>query len=241
MQLQNLDETSTASDWDSKWATIFDQYQKDLRHAHYIRALLRPDEHRILEMAAGSFRDMAALQRMGLDCHGMDFSGESVARAKTAFPGLSEKIHQMSAFEMPFDDHFFDVSYHNGFWVLFSDDQIRKLAREQARITGKRMIATVHNAHNAQFVEYFDRLKKKDPLYDVRFFRVEEMTALMREVCDDVQIIPVGKGKRRHEDWLIKMGLTHPFLLRSCLNLAGMQHLDSSERLLCIGTPRRSA
>ncbi|MXN31915.1 class I SAM-dependent methyltransferase [Delftia sp. CH05] len=241
MQLKNLDKTSTASAWDSKWSTIFDHYQKDLRHAHYMRALMHSDERKILEMAAGSFRDMAALRRAGLDCHGMDFSGESIERAKANFPEFKEKIHQMSAFEMPFDNQFFDVSYHNGFWVLFSDENIRKLAQEQARITGKRMFATVHNAHNRQFVDYFDRLKKDDPLYDVRFFHVEDLTALMSEVCDDVQVIPVGKGKRRHEDWLIKMGITHPLLLRSYLKISGMQYLNSSERLLCVGTPRHAA
>lgn len=238
MQLQNLNSQSSPKDWDTKWSSIFDHYQQDLRHAHYIRALLKKDEKSLLEIAAGSFRDMAALRRMGLDCHGMDFSGESVVRAKSAFPSFAGVIQKMSAFEFSYPDNSFDVSYHNGFWVLFSDEQIRELAKEQARITRKRMVATVHNAHNAQFVAYFDRLKKTDPLFDVRFFRCEEMVELMQETCDDIAIIPVGKGKRRHEDWLIKMGLTHPALLKTCFQLSDMRFLESSERLLCIGTPR---
>ena len=238
MQLRNLDKSSDATGWDSKWTSIFDQYQRDLRHAYYIRSLLKKDEHKVLELGAGSFRDMAALRRMHIDCYGMDFSAESAARAKQAFPEHANRIKQMSAFEMSYPDKFFDVSYHNGFWVLFSDDQIDELAREQARVTRKRMMATVHNGHNRQFVEYFDRMKHTDPLYDIRFFQADELAALMGKVCDEVVVIPVGKGARRHEDWLIKMGITHPAIIRSYLKLSGQSLIESSERLLCIGTPR---
>ena len=238
MQLRNLDKHSDATGWDSKWTAIFDQYQRDLRHAHYIRSLLEPGEHKVLELGAGSFRDMAALRRMGVDCFGMDFSAESAARAKQAFPEYANCIEQMSAFEMSYPDKSFDVSYHNGFWVLFSDEQIEDLAKEQARITKKRMMATVHNGHNTSFVQYFDRKKQDDPLYDIRFFLADELKTLMSRVCDEVVVIPVGKGARRHEDWLIKMGITHPAIISSYLKISGQRLIESSERLLCIGTPR---
>lgn len=238
MSLRNLDQNSQSGSWDSKWAEIFDHYQQDLRHAHYIRALMNADEASVLEIAAGSFRDMAALRRMGIECSGMDFSPESVSRAKAAFPQYADQIHLMSAFEMPVADGAFDLSYHNGFWILFSDDNIRALAAEQARVSRRRMVVTVHNGHNRQFVDYFDRLKINDPLYDIRFFEVDEVVALMEPVCRDVQVVPVGKGKRKHEDLLIKHGWTHPGLLRTYLKLSGHRLLDSSERLLCIGTPR---
>lgn len=239
MQLQNLDSTSSPRDWDEKWNSIFDNYQQDLRHAHYIRAVLNQDEKCILEIAAGSFRDMAMLRRNGLNCYGIDFSGESVARAKSKFPDFSDFIQQQSAFKLDYPENFFDVSYHNGFWVLFSDEEIQNLAAEQARVTKNRMIITVHNAHNTDFRAYFARLKKKDPLFDVRFFHQAEIVELMHETCDDITVIPVGKGKRRYEDWLIKRGWTHPTLLKTCLQLSGTRFLESSERLLCIGTPRK--
>lgn len=241
MQLKNLDRSSSPQDWDTKWSKIFDHYQQDLRHAHYIRAVLHAHEKNILEIAAGSFRDMALLRRSGLNCHGIDFSGESVARAQLNFPDFHEYIQQASAFDLHYADNFFDVSYHNGFWVLFSDEHIQQLAKEQARVTRGRMIVTVHNAHNTEFAAYFDRLKKNDPLFDVRFFHQEEITELMQETCDDIRVIPVGKGKRRYEDWLIKMGWTQPALLKACLHVSGTRFLQSSERLLCIGTPRKQA
>lgn len=239
MQLSDLDPTSSSNDWDRKWVDIFDHYQSDLRHAYYIHAMLNEDEHRILEIAAGSFRDMTELRRRGFDCEGMDFSTESVARARQHFPEFSRAIHHASAFEMPFADQAFDVSYHNGFWVLFSDEQIRHLAAEQARISRSRIIATVHNSHNKQFVDYFEKKKANDPLYDIRFFNIDQMMELMHETCRSVEIIPVGKGKQHHEDLLIRNGVTDPATLRACLGDSGLQYLNSSERLLCIGTLRK--
>lgn len=236
MRLRNLDPASGSDDWDRKWVDVFEHYQNDLRHAYYIHAMLEKNESRILEIGAGSFRDMAELRRRGLDCEGMDFSLESVNRARRHFPEFSSAIHHMSAFNMPFHDGEFDVTYHNGFWVLFSDEQILSLAKEQARITKYRMIATVHNGHNGQFVDYFNRKKEDDPLYDIRFFNKDEITDLMGMVCSDVAVIPVGKGKQYHEDLLIKNGVTDPSTLRSCLVESGMKYLDSSERLLCIGS-----
>jgi len=238
MSLGKLTSDSSADDWDRKWADIFAHYQNDIRHGHYIQALLNRGEKRVLEIAAGSFRDIAALNRWGRTGTGMDFSEEAVHRARKQFPEYASRFHQMSAFDMPFPDKSFDVTYHNGFWILFSDNELIKLAKEQARVTKRRMIVTVHNMHNSQFVRYFDRMSETDPLYDIRFFSMEEIVGLMRTVCDDVKVIPVGKQKKRWEDWLIKNGYAHPMLLRPCLKWQGRTFLNESERLLCIGTPR---
>ena len=238
MTLRNLEPASDPGDWDRAWEGIFDHYQQDLRHAYYLHALLRRDEYRLLEIGAGSFRDMAALRRRGFDCHGMDFSSEAVARAKATFPQYEASMHLGSAFEMDFPDGAFDVSYHNGFWVLFDDARIRELAQEQARVTRRRLIATVHNAGNRQFVEYFDRLKQGNPLYDIRFFELDEIAALVGTVCRNVRVIPVGKGKKWHEDALIRRGITHPTVLRAYLAMSGTRLLQQSERLLCIGELR---
>lgn len=238
MSLGKLTASSSADDWDKKWVDIFAHYQNDIRHAHYIHALLEPDEKEVLEIAAGSFRDIAALNRWGRTGSGIDFSEEAVRRAKDQFPEYASRFYQMSAFDLSVTNKAFDVTYHNGFWILFSDKEILALAKEQARVTRKRMIVTVHNAHNSQFVGYFERMRQSDPLYDIRFFSIEEIIGLMRTVCDDVQVIPVGKQKKRWEDWLIKKGCSHPLLLRPCLKWQGHKFLDSSERLLCIGTPR---
>lgn len=226
---------STQESWDAKWPDIFDHYQHDLRHAYYIRALKNSNEQRLLEIGAGSFRDMAALSRWGVDCYGVDYSLEAVKLAQKKFPNLAHKIQQMDAFNYNFENSFFDLTYHNGVWVLFRDDkQINLLAAEQARISKRRIIATVHNAHNKNFVNYFKKMAKTDPLYDIRFFHVDEMHQLLSNVSSKITIIPVGKGKKRYEDFIIKKGLAARPVLRSYFNLAGMSTLNLSERLLCI-------
>jgi hypothetical protein len=222
-------------EWDEKWQNIFDHYQQDLRHAYYINAILNLNEKKLMEIAAGSFRDTGALNKWGLECYGTDFSIKSVELAKKQFPDLAEKISQQNAFEFKFKDKAFDLSYSNGFWVLFNDNDILKLAKEQARITKYRIVATVHNAHNKQFVEYFDKLKQNDPLYKVRFFEMDEITELMESVTKNIEIIPVGKGKKYYEDDLINIGLGEAKYIRKSFDYHKLNLLETSERLMCIG------
>jgi ubiquinone/menaquinone biosynthesis C-methylase UbiE len=226
---------TSQQEWDEKWVGIFDHYQQDIRHAHYINAILNQNEKKLLEIAAGSFRDTGALNKWGSECYGTDFSAKSVELAKRQFTDLAEKISQQNAFEFSFEDKAFDLSYSNGFWVLFDDNDILKLAKEQARITKYRIVATVHNAHNKQFVEYFDKLKQNDPLYKIRFFDMEEITELMMSVAKNVKIIPVGKGKKYYEDDLINIGLGDGEYIRKSFDYHKLNLIETSERLMCIG------
>lgn len=222
-------------DWDRTWTSVFDRYQQDIRHAYYIRAICQGEDRKILEIAAGSFRDVAALNTMGIECSGMDYSAEAVTRAREYFPQISGKLHRMDAFALDFPDGSFDMSYHNGFWGLFDDDDIVRLAKEQARVSRHRIVATVHNAHNMAFREYFERVSKHDPLYRIRFFEVEQITSIMRLVCRDVKVVPVGKAKQSHEDELINRGKTSPSFMKRYFERCGHRFLERSERLLCIG------
>lgn len=226
----------TVDIWDDQWKNIFDHYQQDIRHAYYIRAILNTNECNLLEIAAGSFRDVGALNNWGISCVGVDYSEESVNRAKNYFTLYEDKIIRMDAFSLKFKEHQFDMSYHNGFFTYFSDDEIINLLKEQARVTKFRIVATVHNKHNLDFVNYFDRLSKDDPLYKLRFFEIDEISSLMSSVCREVKIIPVGKGKRYYEDDLINIGLGDPNYLKKSFDYHKLDLLNSSERLMCIGT-----
>jgi len=227
---------STLPQWDKKWEDIFDHYQQDLRHAYYINAFLNNDD-KVLEIAAGSFRDTAKLNNLDIDCYGTDFSFKAIELAQNKFPELKKKIFQSDAFHMGnIDDNQFDITYHNGFWVLFNDDKdIINLAKEQARITKSKMIVTVHNGHNQQFIDYFEKLSKDDELYKIRFFKKEEITNLMLNVCKSVKIIPVGKGKKYFEDELINKGLWQKEILNPFFEVTKEANLSNSERLMCIG------
>jgi ubiquinone/menaquinone biosynthesis C-methylase UbiE len=236
MSIKNLQIGMTEKkQWDEKWKEIFDHYQQDLRHAYYIRAILNANETRIMELAAGSFRDVGALNSMGFDCYGCDYSLQAVQAARKQFTASAEKLSEQNCFNLQFADKSFDFTFHNGFWGYFSDDEILQLAKEQARITKYRIATTVHNAHNKQLVAYFDRLKLNDPLYKIRFFEVDEITGLMKSVASNIEIIPVGKEKKYYEDDLINIGLGDAKYIRKSFDHHKMNLLESSERLLCIG------
>jgi SAM-dependent methyltransferase len=225
-----------ASAWDVLWGKLFDKYQADIRHAYYIAALRRRNERRLLEIAAGSFRDAAALNRWGLSCDGVDFSPESVEKARSAFAIFSNRIRQMDATRLDYADKVFDLSYHNGFWGYFDDADIYRLGTEQARVTKRRMIATVHNAHHEMFRRNFAERGKADSLYRIRFFHAEEIATLMRRFCRRVTVLPVGGGR---VDRLIRRGYSAgivrwPFLLR-VFGLKQFSRFDIGERLMCIG------
>jgi len=221
--------------WDDQWQHIFEHYQQDIRHAYYIRSILESREHNLLEIAAGSFRDMGALNKWGYTCFGIDYSSVSVCKAKHHFTDYAERIQRMNAFDIQFGDGLFDLSFHNGFWNYFDDNEIKTLLREQARVTKYRIVATVHNKHNTRFVEYFNRLAEKNPLYKLRFFEVDEMVELMKTACHDIKVIPVGKGKKFYEDELINIGLGDACNLKRSFDYHGMNLLPISERLMCIG------
>lgn len=221
--------------WDDQWTNIFEHYQQDIRHAYYIRAVLEPRERDLLEIAAGSFRDMGALNKWGYNCSGIDLSSVSVSKSKNYFTDYAGRILKMDAFNLQFKNGTFDLSFHNGFWNYFDDSRIKELLAEQARVTKYRVIATVHNKHNPQFVEYFNRMSENDPLYKLRFFEVDEIVELMRTACREVRVIPVGKGKKLYEDELINLGLGDACYLKRSFDCHGMDLLPISERLMCIG------
>jgi hypothetical protein len=222
--------------WDSKWGSengsLFNHYQQDLRQAYSINARLNDNEEKILELGAGSFRDFARLNSLGHDCYAMDFSLASTNQAKEYYPALKNKIFHENSFKMSFPDKSFDLSFHNGVWGCFLDEQIRELAIEQVRMTKRRIVFTLHKAHDRNFADYFSKLKIGNDLYGIRFFTVEEAKALVDGLVKSLKIIPVGKGKKTYEDDLINLGFYDKKYIKKSFDYHQMNLLDISERLL---------
>lgn len=78
--------------WNEAWDKYFDHYQQDPRHVYYINAFLNDDEQKILEIAAGSFRDFNILNSVGKNCYAFDYCKNAVNKAKKMFPNLQNKI-----------------------------------------------------------------------------------------------------------------------------------------------------
>ena len=223
--------------WNEKWNEIFKHYQNDKRHAYYINAFIKEGVNSVLEIGAGSVRDVECLNMINVNCFGIDYSKNAVDLAKELYPKFKNKFFEGDAFNMNmFADNQFDLSYHNGFWILFNNDNdIKKLLEEQIRVTKDMVIATVQNKNNDDFVKYFDKLSIKDPLYKIRFFSIDEMIKIMSPYFKKIEIIPVGKGKKYFEDEMINKGDLCRDKLYNYFNAVGLKHLQNSERLLCIG------
>lgn len=232
-----MNELQSTEYWNAVWDKYFDHYQQDPRHAYYINAFLNDDEDKILEIAAGSFRDFNALNNAGRNCYAFDYSEYAVNKAKKLFPQYQDKISLQNAFSTTYRDKEFDFTYHNGFWVCFDDEQILQLAKEQIRITKKLFAFTLHNGHNQEFIRYFDTLKKNDKLYDIRFFTMDDVYKITDELGikrENIRIYPVGKYKKFYEDALILSGKTDAETIRKCIEEQKFDTLEKSERLLCI-------
>jgi hypothetical protein len=220
--------------WNDKWDNLFLKYQEDLRHAYYLNALLDTD-YSILEIAAGSFRDMAFLNKLGFDCYGCDFSEHSVQMAKNFFPDFSQKIFYADAKNLNKFNKSYDVTYHNGFWVLFdNNDYILQLYKVQKEITKKLLIFTVHNGHNKVFKNYFNDKMKIDNLYAIRFFEIDEIFKILNLNISEVSIYPVGKAKKSNEDLLVNSKNTDKNSMLLHLRANNFEYLESSERLLFV-------
>lgn len=134
----------------------------------------------VLELAGGSCRDSRHLAQHGVPAIGTDFDQRTLDWLAQRFPSDALRLQREDASALSLADGSVGLSVHNGFWVLFDDDErILALLREQARVTQQVLVALVHNADNPRQREAFARKAVADPLYDIRFFRRDELPALV--------------------------------------------------------------
>lgn len=140
---------STLDHWESYWKghsqDIEDTYSTGGR---LVREVLAdgPIEGRIvMEIGAGSGRDLLELARLGARGVVLDYSPASLALVKSQAEaqGIPVMFVQADATRMPFRDGAIDVSFHQGLLEHFRDPM--PLLQENARVTrsGGRMIVDV--------------------------------------------------------------------------------------------------
>lgn len=224
---------NTEAFWRAAWSRHFDSYQRvRSTHADYVSFHLRSTRCRVLELGAGSFRDTVQLCDAGIDAVGTDFVEDAVQFARQAFPEHREKMQQMDASKLSFQDKYFDVSFHNGLFTCFKDDEmIDAILREQVRVTRDFIVCTVHNAdHYAQRLT-FQRKALDDDLYDIRFFDVDEISSLLRPHCKSVRVFAC---EQRIIDAMLRRSYLRPFA-RSAFSCLATVLQNSGKRLMAIG------
>jgi SAM-dependent methyltransferase len=145
---------STLEHWESYWkghADIDRTYSTGGRLAREVRAEGPVAGRRVLEVGAGSGRDLLALAKEGAIGLVLDYSPASLelVRRQAEAQGVPVLLVQADALKMPFRDGTLDVVFHQGLLEHFRDPM--PLLRENARVTarGGRVIVDVPQAIHA--------------------------------------------------------------------------------------------
>lgn len=162
--------------WNNSWEQHIEQYLAAPPRAGYWVERTLGLRGSILELAGGSCRDSRYLAERGMDSTGSDFDERTINILRKRFPDSPHQLRREDAFSLSFGDKTFDTTFSNGFWIYFSDNEdIKRLCVEQARVTKRWLIVLAHNALNSRLVRTFDELKGTDDLYDIRFFKPQEL------------------------------------------------------------------
>lgn len=140
---------STLGHWESYWKghrhDLDDTYSTGGRLAREVLADGPVAGRRVMEIGAGSGRDLLELARLGALGIVLDYSPASLALVKeqARARGVSVLLVQADATRMPFRDGSIDVAFHQGLLEHFRDP--RPLLAENARITrpGGRVLVDV--------------------------------------------------------------------------------------------------
>ncbi|GIV04875.1 MAG: hypothetical protein KatS3mg016_0450 [Fimbriimonadales bacterium] len=180
--------------WSNAWLKHYRRYMSQPSYqAYYLYCVLPKGVGTILELGAGSFRDVAQLNKWGYHCIGTDFATQAVEIARKLYPRWAQCFQVEDATALSFGSEMFDLSYHNGLLVCFNDNSmIERILQEQRRVTRRWMVCTVHNALNSSLKCQFAEKAKHDPLYQIRFFEPDEITELMRSLCSRIDLYPFG-------------------------------------------------
>lgn len=139
---------STLDHWESYWkghADLDRTYSTGGRLAREVLSEGPIAGRRVMEVGAGSGRDLLALARAGAVGVVLDYSPASLGlvRRQAREQGVPVLLVQADALRMPFRDGAFDVVFHQGLLEHFRDPM--PLLRENARVTarGGRVIVDV--------------------------------------------------------------------------------------------------
>jgi SAM-dependent methyltransferase len=130
----------------------------------------------ILEVATGTGNLSIFLSHLGYNVVSVDNSDGvlKIAQHNNANFGGRVTFKKADAFNLPFDDDSFDVCFSQGFFEHFPDDDIRKLLREQLRVSRKVLFSVPSFWYPGQDFGDERLMKKEDWLRILSEFKVEK-------------------------------------------------------------------
>ena len=197
----------------------------------------------ILEIAGGSCRDSRYLANNNFKVIGSDFDSKTIEYLKERnIPKNLLEYSVENAFNLSFEQNKFDLVFHNGFFVLLNDDEIKKALLMQEYVSKKYIVFFVHNASNEKLVMDYKKLAEKDSLYDIRFFTKDEIKNIISQSnidYDKIEILKFGGKIDALYNKTIKKYIPNIFYPMSRIfvpKLYQYQKWENTERLACIIT-----
>ena len=169
--------------WSDAWVRHIETYLMAIpRTGIWLHNYLKYSSKTILECAGGSCRDSRYLYNIGYEAVGSDFDEKTLNYVNTKYSNSNFSLQKKDGFNLDCKNNQFAVVFHNGFWVLFNDDNILvKLLKEQARVTKNYLVILVHNSMNKSQIKTYEEKSKKDDLYKIRMFNKEELISLLNK------------------------------------------------------------
>lgn len=167
--------------WQNCWYKHLAEYQSYPPFAGiFIKGILKNKIKCILEIGCGSSGDSIYLANKDYKVTAVDNEENIIRTLKNQNNNHLLYYQVADAFSLPFENDRFDLVFHNGFFVYFSNDEIIKLLKEQERIAKKYILIFVHNKSNIRLLEQFNTRSINDKLYDLRFFYPKEIKEIVR-------------------------------------------------------------
>lgn len=169
--------------WSEAWTRHIEAYLATApRFGHWLaRRFPKSAGYGFMEIAGGSCRDSQYLAESGYNAVGTDFDQETLNYLQRRFPDSESRIRREDAFAFAQPDASVDVTFSNGFWVLFEDDdKVLALLREQVRVTRRYAVFSLQNADNPSLIRQFADKAKTDDLYNIRFYGRDEVMQLVK-------------------------------------------------------------
>lgn len=180
--------------WSEIWKDKIKAYRsRPPRTAYFIKHLLWGSIKTSLELGCGSARDSIKLAQYGLQSMATDADEKLIGYLQSASKDHGVRFQTENAMKTTFSDSEFDLVFHNGLVVYFTNGAIEGMVREHLRISKKYVLVMAHNALNKKLQTIFRKKAETDPVFDCRFFEPLELKKLITESVGADHAVTVHK------------------------------------------------
>ncbi|MDL2253599.1 glycosyltransferase [Ruminococcaceae bacterium OttesenSCG-928-I18] len=205
----------TADTWDKvaeQYSVVIEEGERQLAD-EIIRCLQEQQIYpgsRLLELGCGSGHLSACLAQAGYKTSLLDFSKESLKKAKLTYEryGLEGKFLQGDIMDLQsLEDNAFDLVWNSGVMEHFADDTIYDAFLSIAQITHNRLLVLVPNPKSISYLLMrYVRQANNDWPYGKEYLRKDYVDALQAVGFERVETIYLADAITKHNFWAATQG-----------------------------------